>query len=172
MTPTLSELHQHLNQPFSGTPDAPTTICIPSAGLRLVCTAVTPLACEILTLEMGAQPGSGSTQPRSGADAILTQTAQLTRRLQYLLEPLSAIEFDQEAATVLMRSLPPSEDEHGGRHYYELTVRTVGIALRRFHKSPRVPRLQVPMTLTREVLERLIDDCYAALQPEPDAAQS
>jgi hypothetical protein len=82
----------------------------------------------------------------------------LSKRLTYLLEPISPIEIDANACTVQLRSNPPERDASATR-YYELLVRRGGeISLRRYQKQPRGVREAIPAQVTREVFLRLVDD--------------
>jgi hypothetical protein len=82
----------------------------------------------------------------------------LSARLTYLMEPIAPIEIDQAACVVQLRSNPPQRDDDG-RSYYELLVRRGGeIALVRYRKENGDARRQIPATLTREVLTRLVGD--------------
>jgi hypothetical protein len=87
----------------------------------------------------------------------------LSDRLTYLMEPIAPIEIDAQACILQLRSNPPQRDDDG-RSYYELTVRRGGeIALVRFHKETGATRRQIPATVTREVLLRLVADFCAVL---------
>jgi hypothetical protein len=87
----------------------------------------------------------------------------LSDRLTYLMEPIAPIEIDAQACIVQLRSNPPQRDDDG-RSYYELTVRRGGeIALVHFRKEAGATRRQVPATVTREVLLRLVGDFCAVL---------
>ena len=87
----------------------------------------------------------------------------LSDRLTYLMEPIRPIEIDADACVAQLRSSPPQRDDDG-RSYYELTVRRGGeIALCRYRKEPGTVRQQIPATVTREVLLRLVDDFEAVL---------
>ncbi len=88
---------------------------------------------------------------------------ELSRRLNYLLEPISLIEADAEAATIQMRSNPPHKDDDGTR-YYELLVRRGGdLSLIRYQKLPGQPRQPAAANLTREVFIRLAGDLVGAV---------
>lgn len=88
----------------------------------------------------------------------------LSKRLTYLLEPISPVEVDADQCIVQMRSNPPQRDDNGTR-YYELLVRRGGIlSLRRFEKQPGNVRQGVPAQVTREVFLRLVDD-FASISP-------
>jgi len=82
----------------------------------------------------------------------------LSGRLTYLMEPIRPIEIDADACVAQLRSSPPQRDDDG-RSYYELTVRRGGeLSLCRYRKEPGTARQQIPATVTREVLLRLVDD--------------
>ena len=87
----------------------------------------------------------------------------LSERLTYLMEPIAPIELDAEECIVQLRSKPPQRDDDG-RSYYELVVRRGGeIALVRYRKENGDARRQIPATVTREVLLRLVSDFCAVL---------
>jgi len=86
----------------------------------------------------------------------------LSKRLTYLLEPISPIEIDADQCVVQLRSSPPQRDDNGTR-YYELLVRRGGeLSLRRYQKESGGVRTTIPAHVTREVFLRLADDFSAA----------
>ncbi|HEY2881224.1 MAG TPA: hypothetical protein VGJ15_02295 [Pirellulales bacterium] len=86
----------------------------------------------------------------------------LSKRITYLLEPISPIEVDADQCVVQLRSNPPQRDDNGSQ-YYELLVRHGGeISLRRYQKQPGGARRAIAAQITREVFLRLVDD-FAAL---------
>jgi hypothetical protein len=88
----------------------------------------------------------------------------LSKRLTYLLEPISPVEVDADQCIVQMRSSPPQRDDNGTR-YYELLVRRGGeLSLRRFEKQPGNARQSISAQVTREVFLRLVDD-FATVSP-------
>jgi hypothetical protein len=90
-------------------------------------------------------------------------SAELAKRVNYLLEPIAPIELDAHGCTVQMRSNPPQKDDNG-RRYYELLIRRGGsIALCRYEKQPGQPRMRVAAVLTHEVIGRLINDFSATV---------
>ena len=87
----------------------------------------------------------------------------LTAKLNYLMEPISAVELDADSCTVQCRSNPPQQGEDG-RSYYELLVRKGGdILLCRYLKPSGQPRHTIPAQVTREVLARLGEDFVTAV---------
>jgi hypothetical protein len=93
---------------------------------------------------------------------LMKLSAALTQKLTYLLEPISLIETDVDAATVQLRSKPPQSDDDGTQ-YYELLVRRGGsLTLVRFQKTSGQPRQIIPAHFTRQVLYRLCEDLVAA----------
>ena len=83
---------------------------------------------------------------------------QLSRRLNYLLEPITSVEIDAEQCVVQLRSNPPQKDDNG-TSYYELMLKKGGlVSLTRYQKQPGEVRRSVPAHVTREVFLRLVDD--------------
>ena len=126
-------------------------------------TPVGQLECELASLDA---IGCAFTQLTLRADRLAGATVDelkqisetLSNRINYLLEPISPIEIDQEGATVQMRSNPPQQNEPG-HSYYELFLRRGGsIALYRYEKKTGAIRSRTAATLTHEVLGRLIED--------------
>ena len=99
----------------------------------------------------------------AGVADLERMSKALSDRLTYLMEPISAIETDADACVVQLRSFPPQNDDDG-RSYFELLVRRGGeLALARYRKENGGPRRQVPATVTREVLVRLVGDFCTVL---------
>jgi hypothetical protein len=83
---------------------------------------------------------------------------QLSKRLTYLLEPITAVEIDADQCAIQLRSNPPQKDDNGAS-YYELLVKKGGlVSLSRYKKEPRETRRLIPAQVTREVFLRLVDD--------------
>ena len=128
---------------------------------RLQCelTALDTLACTFDRFELQSDRLAGATMAK-----LKTLAADLSKRLTYLLEAISPIEFDHEECHVQMRSNPPRKGEDGSS-YYELTVRRGGaLALCRYRKASGQPREIIPAQVTREVFMHLISDFAAAVQ--------
>jgi len=106
-----------------------------------------------------------ATTTRSDWDTpALTRWAHaLTQRITYLMEPLRILEIDTEDRHIELRSPQPTQRQ-GGRFYYQALLDHSGLlTLKRFRfdEADR-KRDQVPMQLTRETLERLMEDCVLA----------
>ena len=100
------------------------------------------------------------------SDKLTAASDDLSSRLNYLLEPISTIEFDREAEVLQMRSNPPGSDTSTGencRSYYEVLARPGSITMARYLKKSGEPRQRAPMTLTREVLGRIASDMLATV---------
>ncbi len=156
-----TQLNQELTR-VSGncSAQAPGVISITAGAGRtveLVVEAVEQIACKVYDLAVRCQAAA-----HWSSDQIQDVSRELAARLHYLLEPISPVEFDEASAVLQMRSNPPSRDEQNGREYYELTTDRSGVRLVRYHKSPSTPRRRIPMTLTREVLVKLVRDISAA----------
>ncbi len=117
-----------------------------------------PLAVTVIDLVLETPELASAT-----AFELQAASADLAKRVNYLLEPIAPIELDAQGCSVQMRSNPPQKDDNG-RRYYELLLRRGGsIALCRFEKLPGQPRTRVPAVLTHEVVGRLIDDFCATV---------
>lgn len=91
-------------------------------------------------------------------------SADLCRRVNYLLEPIAPIETDAQGCSVQMRSNPPQRDDNN-RRYYELHLSRGGrVELCRYEKQPGQPRTRIPAVLTHEVACRLVDDFVATVE--------
>jgi hypothetical protein len=95
-------------------------------------------------------------------DRLKKVAEDLSRRLTYLLEPISPVEVDADQCVVQLRSNPPQRNENGAS-YYELLVQRGGrLSLCRWTKEPGSARQIVPAQVTREVFLRLVADFAAA----------
>src|SRR3954466_1394394 len=100
------------------------------------------LAFDHVTLTSAARAAASIDELKKIADT-------LSKRLTYLLEPISPIEIDADQCVVQLRSNPPARDDNGTR-YYELLVRRGGeLSLRRFQKQPGGTRRSIPAQVTR-----------------------
>lgn len=131
------------------------TLVVAESGVQLeaeiVAVDALALAFEHLTVTRAALATATIEQLKKLADA-------LSKKLTYLLEPISPVEVDADQCIVQMRSSPPQRDDNGTR-YYELLVRRGGqLSLRRFEKQPGNPRQPIAAQVTREVFLKLVDD--------------
>ena len=129
------------------------------AGQQLNCelTAHDTLACAFQRFEL-----ESAALAAAGIDRLKVVAESLSKRLTYLLEPISPVEVDAGQCVVQLRSNPPQRDE-SGTSYYELLVQRGGrLSLARWVKEPGVSRRAVPAQVTREVFLRLIADFSAA----------
>lgn len=152
-----AQFEQELTKLGSGGPASPS---VRQGDRQLVCDLVerSNLAVSFERLKL-----STSELETAGVSELERIAKRLSEELTYLLEPISPIEVDVDACAVQMRSAPPQRDDDG-RSYYELLVRRGGeITLCRYRKENGTARQQVPATVTREVLLRLVDDFSAVL---------
>lgn len=129
------------------------------AGKRLVCelSALDAVGCAFDRLCVSTDRLAQTT-----VEQLKKISADLSRRLTYLLEPVALLEVDADRCSLQMRSSPPHKDDDGTR-YYELLVERGGqVSLCRYQKQPGQPRQRVSAHVTREVLLRLADDLAAA----------
>jgi hypothetical protein len=152
-----AQFEQELTNLGSG---GPATVAVDASPRRISCDTLerTSLAVSFQLLQLA------TTELADASAADLQRISKsLADRLTYLLEPISPIEVDAQECVVQMRSNPPHKDDDG-RSYYELLVRRGGeIALVRYRKENGTARHQIPATVTREVLLRLVSDFGAVL---------
>lgn len=137
------------------------SISLEHEGQRLTCelAALESLACAFMHVTVASDVLAEATPKR-----LKDLGEVLSKRLSYLLEPISPIEVDAEQCVVQLRSNPPLQGD-GQSSYYELLVHKGGqISLRRFTKLKGQPREVSPAHVTREVLLRLIGDFSAVLK--------
>ena len=129
------------------------------AGQQLHCELIAhdTLACAFERFEL-----QSAVLATAEIDRLKTVAESLSRRLTYLLEPISPVEVDAGQCVVQLRSNPPQRDDNGAS-YYELLVQRGGrLSLCRWLKEPGAVRRAVPAQVTREVFLRLVADFSAA----------
>lgn len=121
------------------------------------------LACEEIRLT------APSATPMD-VDRLKVWAAQLCRRVAYLLETLDPLEFDAVSGQALIRSKTPSASPAGAR-YYEVVLSVAGasqFSLKRYEAVRGQPgRTQTPLTLTHELLAKLVNDLVDTLPKSP-----
>ena len=162
MTPAATGLDQQLEQTLAAWPlfnQGEATLALEHQGNHLTCvlTALESLACAFSSLTLHSDRLAGA-----GIEQLKTVSAELARRLTYLLEPISPIETDVDRCIVQMRSLPPKQ-QNDQIDYFELLVSRSGeLSLCRYCRAKGSEREPVPAQVTREVLVRLAGDLAAA----------
>ncbi len=83
----------------------------------------------------------------------------IEQEIRYLGEPLKIIELEKYQGRALLRSFPPRR-ENGTVHFFELIIDPrEGLSLNRLSYDRSLgSRTQTPIPLTRETLERLLED--------------
>jgi hypothetical protein len=154
-TNNLKTQTQHALEQLDSQAAIPHRLQCQSGGERLQAEiiALDTLACAFNYL--GVEVDSLASAPVT----TLKQVAErLSKRLTYLLEPITAVEIDSDGCAIQLRSNPPQKDDNGAS-YYELLVKKGGlISLSRYKKEPREVRRLIPAHVTREVFLRLVDD--------------
>jgi hypothetical protein len=121
--------------------------------------ALEPLACAFTRLALRADKLAGLP-----TDELQCVAENLSKRLTYLLEPISPIETDAQGCVVQMRSNPPHK-ETDRTSYYELLVSRAGeLSLCRYTREAKAERQMIPAQVTREVLLRLAGDFSAVVE--------
>jgi hypothetical protein len=155
-------LDEQLEQTLAGWPlfqQGEATVTVRAGGAELTCVlaALDSLACAFLSLTLRADRLSGA-----GIDKLAKVAADLSKRLTYLLEPISPIETDIDHCTVQMRSTPPKKTADQTDYYELLVARSGEISLARYSRPKARQRTSIAAQVTREVLVRLVGDFEAA----------
>jgi hypothetical protein len=137
------------------------TVHAQHADQRLSCdlTALDVLACAATRLTVESDRLAGRS-----ADELRQIAEQLSKRINYLLEPIGTVETDAERCVVQLRSTPPHKEEDRTSYYELLVSRSEGICLRRYARTTAAQRSVIPAHLTLEVLLRLVGDFSRAAE--------
>ncbi|MCA9055097.1 MAG: hypothetical protein KDA75_14750, partial [Planctomycetaceae bacterium] len=142
-----------------------TTVSDAGLTLEIDFLAIDSIGCsfEQLALTVPAMNGAAF-------DALKTWAQGLSRRITYLLEQVGPLEFDEPAGEVLIRSTPPSQLPAGAQ-YYEILLQSHGggrFTLCRYESTKgQAGRKLTPLTLTHEVLLKLVDDLVDTIPSTP-----
>lgn len=140
----------------SGLKSTPQGIAVEEDGTRLTCHVLTSesLAVSFDWLKLESDKLANADMKR-----LKEISQKISDRLNYLLEPIVALEFDQQGSSSMLRSNPPKKEPQA-TSYYELIVRKGGeIMLCRYQKSSGgQPRQRIPCAVTHEVFGRLVED--------------
>ncbi|MCA9744127.1 MAG: hypothetical protein H6695_12080 [Deferribacteres bacterium] len=93
---------------------------------------------------------------------LLVCANRLISTIDYLTENLALIEFDQQNGVVQIRSSKPVPKKDG-YHYFEILFSNKNTcSVHRYQKlASEHSRRRIPVLMTRDTLERLIDDIIA-----------
>lgn len=137
--------------------DEPHALAVSSERVVLTGEVVTAdcLSCSLTRLHL---------EPRSRRELTAEELTEwgdrLAHRVRYLLEAVETVEHDASSGKLLLRSTPP-EQKSAATLYYELILESPGqLTLERCRIQDKV-RTTEPMHLTRQVLEKLLDDLDA-----------
>ncbi len=162
MSPSATRLNAQLEQTLAAWPlftQGEATLSVEDQGDRLTCvlTTLESLGCAFtsLSLESGRLAGAS-------IDRLKAVSADLARRLTYLLEPINPIETDIDRCIVQMRSVPPKQQADQIDYFELLVARSGELSLARYSRAKGGQRMAIPAQVTREVLLRLAGDLVAA----------
>jgi hypothetical protein len=109
-----------------------------------------PLACQLVLVR--AIPDRASALP------LPERAAAVARQTTGLMEQLKVVEIDPTRGEAILRSDSPAIRDQD-RLYYEVLLEPAGASLRRYQGSlVKTGRKEIPFTLTREALAKLIAD--------------
>lgn len=139
--------------------DEPHTLAVSSERFVLRAEVVTAdhLSCSIRELRMEPHAPLQLT-----ADQLSQWAARIAKQVRYLLEAIETVELDKATGRLLLRSVPP-EKKSGATLYYELLLEAPGRLTIQRHRVGDQERCGTgePMHLTRQLLEKLLDDLVA-----------
>ncbi|MES2788717.1 MAG: hypothetical protein V4719_03775 [Planctomycetota bacterium] len=121
--------------------------------LELDVTSADRFSCGFRELRLNVPPftHTASGQLKQWADDVC-------QRVTYLLEQLDTIEFDPQTGQVQIRSTRPDRQADHSR-YYEIVLQMPGqLRLCRYQTVPGLPREQIDLQITHEVLRKLVPD--------------
>jgi len=140
-----------------GTTDRPLSVVDAPHVVTLDLTSASPAGVAFHRLDFAVEGAA-----ERSIDELTDWGNRLAARLTYLMETLVVLETDPLGGEVELRSRTPTP-RGGKRSYYELRLRrNVSLSLVRvaYDESTR-RRETIPCQLTREALERLVDDLVA-----------
>lgn len=138
-----------------------------SGGLRLQIhfAAVDSMSCSFTELQLFVPA-----LQQAAFDALRKWADSLSQRITYLLEQIGPLEYDPAAGQVLIRSVRPDALPDGSQ-YYEIVLSSQSggnFSLRRYRSTKGQPgRAPVEITVTHEVLYKLVDDLVATAPQTP-----
>jgi hypothetical protein len=92
---------------------------------------------------------------RDGVVDVETEARSLPERLRALPERVAPVEVDPNLGGARLRTRP---EELRGREFFEVDVEPSRTSIRRTRVTPEGDRVETDWTMTREQLDRLIDE--------------
>ena len=122
------------------------------ASVRCDVVAADGVGCQVVELEcrtIGRTPA---------ANDLVRYANDLSKRINYLMEPLRVVEFDPKAGALVLSDKPRRKGDSVG--YYHFHAKPTGeTVLHRVEFNPSAPRkVFSPFALTHEQLEQLVED--------------
>lgn len=101
----------------------------------------------------------GGVSVHRGADVdVAEEAAALPERLRALPDPVAPVEVSPELGGAILRTRPDRVPTHGEREFFEVEVKPRQTSIRKVSVGAEGDRSGGDFTLTREQLERLIDE--------------
>lgn len=149
-----------LDGPDAGTPPCALTIEEGAHQVTLHLTASGPVG-----LAFGALEYRNRSHHEWTTGSLKAWGDRIASRVTYLMEPLIVVEQDVDAGEVEIRSHAPTS-RGDRRAYYEIRIgraKTLHLTRISFDEATR-RRRPIDCMMTREVLERLVDDIIACIE--------
>jgi hypothetical protein len=142
----------------------PTTVLVVDPAiceLAVDFTAVDTMSCSLSEMRLNV-PSLAT----SGTDELQAWANALCQQVTYLLESIGTLEIDPTNKQVLIRSTPPQKQSNVTKFYEIILASQTGghFTLRRYQATPgSAGRVPVDISITHEVLYRLVDDLVATI---------
>ena len=141
----------------------PTTVSVvdPVCELAIDFKAIENLSCSLSEFRLNVP-----TLSSAGTDELQQWANDLCQQVTYLLENIGTLEIDPTSQQVLIRSTPADKQAAGTRYYEIILANQTGgrFTLRRYESiAGTAGRQPVDMTITHEVLYKLVDDLVATI---------
>ncbi len=99
-------------------------------------------------------------------ELLLRQSAEIERRISYLLESFRLVEVDEFNCLAQVRSATPYRKNEDRLYYEVLLQHGNSVTFTRYRMQRQAEQREViPSHLTQEIFERLVDDLAAVIQP-------
>jgi hypothetical protein len=124
-------------------------------------TAIDTMSCSLSEMRLNV-PSLAT----SGTDELQAWANALCQQVTYLLESIGTLEIDPTNNQVLIRSTPPQQQSNVTKFYEIILASQTGghFTLRRYQATPgSAGRVPVDISITHEVLYRLVDDLVATI---------
>lgn len=120
-----------------------------------------------LSVVLGHLMLDNSPNSRKNFGMLRSRAEHLTRKIDYLNEPLEIIDHNKRCMFIQIRSLPPYKDDFQIQFNDICITRTKVILKRIAFCRKSLDKQQIPLPLTEDVIDRLVEDFREIFEPFP-----